>query len=130
MVKKSIFIWLSLVPLAILNGGLRLYVLEPLLGTTIANPISCIILCCLIFTISMLFIPRLGYGTTIIYVKIGLLWTLLTVVFETFVAIFTKMTFKEIINAYNIATGNFWIVVVLFIGFVPFLTAKISGRKQ
>ena len=32
---------------------------------------------------------------------------------------------NEIINSYNITTGNLWLIVVIFIGIVPLLIAKI-----
>ena len=126
MIKKSILVWLLIIPLAILNGGFRQYVLDPFFGVKAANPISCLILCCLAFIVSSIFIPRLGIGSSIIYIKMGLLWVLLTIVFETILSLFEKMTLKEILNSYNIVTGNFWIIVVLFIGFLPWVVAKIK----
>jgi len=62
MIKKSMLIWLLIVPLAILNGALREGIIEPMIGSKYANPISGIILCILIFIVSFLFIPRLGKG--------------------------------------------------------------------
>ena len=111
---------------AVLNGGLRQYFLEPSLGVKAANPISCVILCCLAFIVSSILIPRLGIGSSIKYIKMGLLWVLLTIVFETIFSLFEKMTLKEILNSYNIVTGNFWIIVVLFIVFLPWVVAKIK----
>ena len=81
MIKKSILVWLLIIPFAILNGGLRQYVLEPFLGVKVANPISCLILCCLAFIVSSIFIPRLGIGSNIVYIKMGFLCVLLTIVF-------------------------------------------------
>jgi hypothetical protein len=60
MIKKSILIWLLIIPLAILNGGLRMEVLIPWLGESCAEPISGVILCLLIFIVSLIFIPRIG----------------------------------------------------------------------
>ena len=39
MIKKSILVWLLIIPLAILNGGFRQNFLEPSLGVKLANPI-------------------------------------------------------------------------------------------
>jgi len=126
MYLKSCLIWLSITPLAILNGAFRQIVLEPSLGLKIANPVSCFILCGLIFMVSLIFIPKLGKGNVKIYVKIGFLWILLTIIFETILGIFIGNTFIEIVNAYNITTGNLWSFVVLFTGFAPWLAAKIK----
>jgi hypothetical protein len=119
-------IWLAIVPLAILNGALREGILEPLIGSKIARPLSGVILIILIFIVSFIFLPRLKKGTPRIYLIIGLLWVLATVVFETALSLFMGMSFNEIIHAYNITTGNLWLLVVLFIGFAPTVVAKIK----
>jgi hypothetical protein len=115
-----------MIPLAILNGALRQLVLEPSFGTNIANPISGLILCGLIFIVSIIFIPKLGKGNVVAYIKIGLLWVLLTIIFETVLGLIMGSTFTEIISAYNIITGNLWLIIVLFMGFVPWLVAKMK----
>jgi hypothetical protein len=126
MILKSMLIWLAIVPLAILNGALREGVLEPLIGSKLANPVSCAVLCLLIFVVSFVFIPRLRKGTNVAYIKIGLLWVLATVVFETVLGLLMGMPLSEIISAYNVTTGNFWLLVVVFIGFAPTIVAKIK----
>jgi len=126
MIKKSILIWSLMIPLAILNGALREGLIEPIIGEKYANPISCLILCILIFIVSFIFIPKLGNGIKVVYIKIGILWVLLTIIFETILGLFMRNTIKEIIMAYNILTGNFWLIVVIFIGFIPLLIAKIK----
>ena len=126
MLLKSLLIWLSIIPLAILNGGLRQRILEPLFGLKIANPISGLILCTLIFIVSFIFIPRLGIGDIKSYLIMGILWIFFTIVFETVLGLIMGNAFKEILNAYNITTGNLWLIVVIFIGITPFLIAKIK----
>jgi hypothetical protein len=126
MIKKSMLIWLSFTPLAILNGGLRQYVLEPQLGETIAGILSVIILCLLIFIVSFIFIPKLGFGNKRTYLLIGIIWVFSTIIFETIFGIAMGLPITEIIQAYNIATGNLWLVVILFIGITPIIIAKMK----
>ena len=130
MLAKSILIWLSIIPLAILNGGLKQELIAPAIGEKFANPISGIILCLLIFIVSFLFIPRLGNGERKTYIKMGLLWVLLTVIFETALVLLTGGTFNEVVIAYNITTGNLWSIVVIFTGIVPLLVAKIKTESK
>jgi hypothetical protein len=125
MIKKSLLIWLSIIPLAILNGGLRQVLLESWLGESCAQIVSGIILCLLIFTVSFIFIPRIGRGTAKTYCIIGLLWVLLTIVFETGLGFLTGMNCTEVIKAYDVTTGNLWSLVVIFTGIAPWLVAKI-----
>ena len=126
MIKKSILIWLSIIPLAILNGGFREKFLIFWVGENYAEPISGFILCLLIFIVSLIFIPRLGKGKPKTYWKMGTLWVALTIVFETVIGITMGNTLTELLNAYNITTGNLWLLVVLFTGITPWLVAKIK----
>lgn len=126
MVKKSILTWLSIIPLAILNGGLREAFLNPRLEESQSQIISGLILLSLIFVVSLIFIPRIGKGTKKTYLKIGLLWVTLTVVFETVLGLAMGNSFGELLKAYDITTGNLWLIIVIFTGIVPWLIARIK----
>jgi len=126
MIFKSMLIWLSIIPLAIVNGALREGFLISLIGDKFAYLISGIILCILIFIISFIFIPKLGKGTKKTYLTIGIIWFFSTIIFETILGLFEGIAFNEIINSYNITTGNIWLIVVIFTGIVPFLIAKVK----
>ena len=126
MIKKSILIWLSIIPLAILNGGFRDVFLTPLLGESCAQPVSGIILILLIFIVSFIFIPRIGKGTPKTYWKIGILWVALTIVFETILGLAIGNTLTELLKAYDITTGNLWLLIVIFTGIAPWIVAKIK----
>ena len=126
MIKKSILIWLLMIPLAILNGGFREVFLTPRLGESYAQPISGIILLILIFLGSFIFIPRIGKGSPKIYWIIGILWVALTIVFETILGLAMGDTFEELFKAYDVTTGILWLSVVLFTGVAPWLVAKIK----
>jgi len=124
MIKKSILIWLAIIPLAILNGGLREMFINPLIGEKYGLPLSGVLLCLTIFILCWFFIPRIGKGTVKTYLIIGFLWIILTVLFETVFGLLEGITFANLIRAYDITTGNIWLLVVLFTGFSPFFTAK------
>jgi hypothetical protein len=124
MIKKSILLWLSIIPLAILNGGVRDYFLTPWIGENRALPVSGITLCLLIFIVSVLFIPLIGKGKASTYWKIGLLWIVLTIVFETFFGLAMGNSLDELLKAYDVTTGNLWLLVVLFTGVTPWLAAR------
>ena len=126
MIKKSILIWLSIIPLAILNGALREAFLIPLLGENFAQPISGIILCLLIFIISLIFIPRIGKGTQKVYWKTGCLWVALTIVVEIIIGLTMGNSMIDLLKAYDVTTGNLWLLVVLFTGITPWLVAKMK----
>ncbi len=124
MLIKSLLIWLSIIPLAILNGLLREKVIIPLVGVEDGLPISAILLCLLILIISLIFIPRIGIGMEKTYWQIGLLWLLLTVTFETVFGLLQGDTILELVKTYDITSGNLWLLVVLSTGIAPWLAAK------
>jgi len=126
MIKKSILVWLLIIPLAILNGTLREAFLIPWIGESYAEPVSVIILCLLIFIVSLVFIPRIGKEEQKTYWKIGILWIVLTIVFETILGLAMGNSFRELLKAYDITTGNLWLIVVIFMGIAPWLVAKIK----
>lgn len=125
---KVLGIWLILTPIGILNGGLRIYITEPLLGS-VALPLSSIILSVLIFIIIYLLIPKIGKCKTIEYIIIGVCFAVLTNVFDLIVTMIEKRPISDFFEMYNIATGNLWIIVVITMAFAPITVAKIRNEK-
>ena len=123
-IAKSLLIWLSITPLAILNGIFRETVLIPAAGA-LAYPLSSVLLALCIFIVSYIFIPLLGTADKITYRKVGIIWVLATLVFETALGLVMGMTFDEIMRAYDVTTGNLWLFIVVFIGYVPVIVAKM-----
>ena len=123
---KSIFIWILIIPLAILNGAFRDYITTPLIGDFLSRPLSGVILCILIFTVSIWLIPRIGRGSCRTYIKMGIMWLALTILFEFGMGFSTGKTFLEMLKAYDITSNNWWLIVVIFTGFTPYLVAKIK----
>lgn len=126
MIKKSLLIWLSIIPLAILNAGLREKVLTPLVGAGYSLPISGISLCVLIFFVSLVFVPKLGEGTPRTYWLMGLVWVVLTLIFETGLGFLMGKTLAEVMESYDVRTGNLWLPVVSFIGCAPRLASRLK----
>ena len=124
-IAKSLIIWFSITPLAILNGALRENLLIPMVGA-FAYPISGILLSLCIFIVSYIFIPRLGTADKQTYVKMGIVWVLATLIFETLLGLIMGNSFAEILEAYNVSTGNLWLFIVIFIGFVPTIVARMK----
>ena len=56
---KSFIVWICFIPVAILNGGLREYVLVKFIGEETALPVSGILLSAFIFLVTWLMLPRL-----------------------------------------------------------------------
>ena len=80
---KSLLVWLCFIPVAILNGGLREYVLTKAIGEECALPVSGMTLSVCIFLITWLLLPRIIKAfTSKDGWLVGISWALLTIAFE------------------------------------------------
>ena len=110
-ILKSLVVWLCFVPVAILNGGLRQYVLDKVLGI-------------FIFLITWALLPRLGEMRKMGAYIIACLWTGLTVLFEFAFGMMEGKTLGELLPAYNPLTGNLWLLVVLVTAVSPIIVCR------
>ena len=119
---KSFIVWVCFIPLAILNGGLREYVLDSIIGKEMALPVSGILLSIFIFLVTWLVFPRLIKACDMKdCLKIGVCWALLTVAFESVAGIAGGSSVMEMVDAYNPSTGNLWVLVLAMTMFSPAL---------
>ena len=126
-ILKSLIIWICFTPVAILNGGLREYVLEPAIGQKLALPVSGIILSGLIFLITWFMFPRLIKNiTSRKRWLIGIVWVLLTVIFEFATGLSGGNSIAELLAAYNPLTGNLWLLVLAATLFSPVMAGDKS----
>jgi len=75
-------IWLVIVFGAVLNGTFRDKILVPAIALSTALPLSGISLAIIVFLVSLVFVPFIGYSQLKKYITIGLLWVVLTLSFE------------------------------------------------
>ena len=125
-VQKSLLVWLMIIPLAVLNGAAREYVMRPVMGGY-ALPVSGILLCALIVLLAWACVPRLGAKGGGQYALIGFVWAVLTVLFECLLGLAAGRAWAELAAAYDVASGNLWLLVVVCTGCAPWLTAKMRG---
>ena len=102
-VIRSLLVWLCFIPVAILNGGLRQYVLVR----------SGVLLGLFILLITWQLLPRIvRYNQKESY-RIGIVWMLLTIGFEFTFGLIGGVSFRELLSAYNPMSGNLWLLVVV-----------------
>jgi len=128
--KKYVFaflIWVMIIPIAILNGGFREYVLVKLGG--LARPLSGIILSVCIFIVAYLLVPKIKNCVKRDYIFFGVMWFILTNLFDLSAYIKEGEGFAGLLQSYNIFTGNTWLLVVLTALFAPTIVMKIKEKK-
>ena len=124
-VLKSLPVWLCFIPVAILNGGLREYVLVEAIGEEWSLPVSGIILSVCIFLITWMLLPRMikAFASKDGWL-IGVGWALLTIAFEFAAGLAGGSTVSELLSAYNTVSGHFWLLVFGCALFLPKLLKK------
>ena len=114
MLMKGLAIWLVIMVLAVLNGGVREAFITPLLSERAGHIISTVILCALILLTAWLAIgwmdPRNQWHAALI----GITWVGLTFAFEFLVGHYVFGTSWETLLAdYNVVRGRVWPLVPL-----------------
>ncbi len=123
----AFLIWVFIIPLAILNAGLRENVLVKL--GAVALPLSGVILSCCIFGMAFFTIPKIKNCEKKDYFIFGIMWFILTNLFDLISYIMDGGGFIDLLKSYNIFTGNTWLIVVLTALISPVAVIKIRKKK-
>ena len=124
---QAVAIWFLIIPLAIINGGLRENILIKL--GDMALPLSGIILSICIFVVAYLLIPKIKNCKQMDYVIFGIIWFVLTNLFDLFMYISEGGGIKDLLGSYNFLKGNLWILVVITTFLSPIVVSKIRKRS-
>lgn len=123
----AFLIWVMIIPIAIVNGGFREYVLVNL--GMLALPLSGIILSVCIFIVAYLFVPKIKNCKKRDYILFGVMWFILTNLFDLSAYIKSGEGFAGLLQSYNVFTGNTWILVVLAALISPTLVMKRKEKR-
>lgn len=122
---QAVAIWIIIIPIAILNGALRESVLIKL--GAIALPLSGIILSLCIFAVAYFLIPKIPNCDKKEYIAFGIIWFVLTNLFDLSMILIEGGNFLDLLEAYNFLDGNLWVIVVLTTLLSPIIVAKIKN---
>ena len=125
---QAVFIWALIIPLAILNGGLRETILNKL--GKLALPLSGIILSAMIFGVAVLLIPQIKNCRRRDYFIFGGIWFVLTNLFELIMFVKEGGGVADLLKLYYFLTGNLWVLVVLTALFALMAVMKKSSGRQ
>ncbi len=120
MIKRYLLAWLPMVVLAILNGAIRDFMYGRFMSEQHAHQLSTISLI-LVFTVYVWFLNRKWPLKSMRQaVGVGALWLVFTVVFEFGMGLFiTGLTWEEMLRAYNIFSGNLWVLIPIAVAVLP-----------
>ena len=125
MILRALAVWLLLLILAVLNGGLRDTQLSPRLGDTVGRGISTLLLCGLIVLATWLTIGWIRPGGSREALAVGALWVALTLAFEFGVGHYGfGKPWPELLADYDLSRGRIWIAVLVVTLLAPWWTAR------
>ena len=129
MIVRAVAVWVLLLVLAVLNGGVRDTWLSPALGDPVGRAISSVLLSSLILLTTWLTIRWIGPATWGEALTIGALWVTLTLGFEFGVGRYGfGKSWAELLADYDVLRGRIWILVLLATFAAPLLTFIRRGH--
>lgn len=125
---KYFLLWLPMVFIAIINGTLRDLWYRKYINELAAHQISTLSLLIFlgIYISSVLkkYPPQSGTEALLI----GLLWMLLTLVFEFGFGLYRGNSWTQLFDAYNITKGHLWLLIPTGLVLAPYLFLKSQLR--
>ena len=112
--------------IAILNGIFRESVLAKTLSELRAHQISCLTGVLLFFGYTWLLSIKWPLQSTGQAVSVGLVWLILTVLFEfSFGHYLAHHSWERLLQDYSILAGRLWVFVLVAVTFLPLIVFKI-----
>lgn len=124
-------LWFGLLCIAVVNGALRDLVYGPTLSELGAHQLSTLTGCCAFFLYTWLVGKRWPIADGATAMKVGLMWLLMTVAFETWmVMVLQGKDLQALLHSYDIASGQLWVLVLLTALLSPMAVVKIRQRRS
>ncbi len=125
---RGICVWLVFIVAESLNGTVRTLWLVPALGDLRAHQISFITGLILVLAIATIFVRWLQASRASQLLGVGLVWLLLTVVFEIVLGRFIfAYSWERIAADYNLLKGGLMPIGLVLLTLSPLIGAKIRG---
>jgi len=129
---RAILTWLLFIPIVFMNAAVRELVYKPFTGELLAHQVSTIKGSVAFFLLAFFLLRHYMYNTPndkLLF--IGLMWVVLTIVFEFSLRIFvTGASWNEMLNDYNIGQGRIWIFFLVIILITPFVIKYFVSAKN
>lgn len=122
MVLRYTLAWLPMVVLAVLNGTLREFTYGKAMSELHAHQLSSVTLILIFAAYVWLLSSRWPLYTPGQAIVVGLIWLVLTVLFEFGMGCYiSHQSWEQLLQAYNIFAGNLWPLVLVAVAVLPAL---------
>lgn len=123
-------LWLPMIPIAILNGGLRENVWNTYFNDLAAHQISTltlIILCTVYIGLIFRYLRLQSRKQSLI---LGLIWVILTVGFEFGFGLAMGNSLADLFHDYNLLEGRFWSLFLISIFILPYIFYTFKNSRK
>ena len=125
---RAILVWLVIIAAETVHGILRGVLLVPIVGDLPARQIGVLIGSLLIFAVAYLFIRWIAVQTKLQFLAVGLIWVVLTILFEIGLGrLVLGLPWERLTEDYDVTRGEFMGVGLLFMAAAPWLAARLRG---
>ena len=128
---RYILAWVPMLLIAVANGALRQLTFANALSETHAHQLSTLIGSVLIGAFIWLVIRRWPPTSARHAIWIGLVWTFLTVVFETFMSLVLQShSLTQVLHEYNLLAGRVWVLFLAWLTLAPWIFFHLHNVKS
>ncbi len=125
---RAVAVWLVIIAAETVHGVLRGILLVPLVGDPHARQIGVFVGSLLVFAVAFLGIRWIATGTRLQLLGVGVLWVVLTVLFEIGLGrLVLGLPWERITEDYDASRGGFLAFGLLFMAMSPLLAAGVRG---
>ena len=130
-VRRWLVAWVGAPVLAVANGALREFAYKDQVGESAANQISVAPLVALLGLYFWILQRRWPLATTREALSIGAIWVALSVLFEFGFGHYVEGdSWSYLFQTYNVAEGNIWILILLWIAVGPAIVRTITAERS
>lgn len=120
MLKRAFAVWLIFILVESMNGAFRQLVLEPRIGDLSARQVSVVTGSVLIVAVTYRFIRWIEAKTARQLTLVGIMWVVLTLVFEIGLGRFVLgYSWERILSDFNLTRGGFLGIGLSIMGLAP-----------
>lgn len=129
--RKAVLVWLLFALLATANGVVRNAVYKPAVGDLVAHQISTLIFVAVVFLVTYLFLKKEKPPAARDLVRVGVIWTSGTVLFELGFGHFVfGNSWEKLFADYDLGAGRIWLLVLLAIFSAPYLVGRYLEKNK
>jgi hypothetical protein len=130
MKLRYFMLWLPMILIAFTNAALREILIVTYFNELRAHQFSTLLLIILCGGYTWLILPQLKINSSTQAMLVGLIWMILTVVFEFTLGLLTGKTWDFMFRNYDITAGHLWPFFLLSILFLPYLLNSLKLNRK